>query len=318
MRVSFIVPAYNASRWLPETLESVRVQALDDAEVIVIDDGSTDDTGVLIQSEWPEVKYHRTENRGVSHARNLGIELATRELLCFVDADDVLLPGKTQRQIELLCSARVTAVYGSWQRYENTASGKFQPCSTVCLRLEDYHADAATAFFAGFWCPTASYLYDAAFVKANVRFKEWLPVIQDARFPVDASLAGATWVQDAEIGVWYRQHQTGSVSTSNPMKFARDCMANAKDIARLWRSAGALGLDQRRILERSFGLVMSRAAGEDRQLFVEAAREMELLSPGFLPEQPMTLRWLSRLVGFPRATRLMSWWRGKEGRLRTI
>lgn len=94
-KLSIIVPAYNASRFLSPCLSSILNQEYENIEVIVIDDGSTDCTGSIIDRyarQDERVRAIHKENGGVSKARNLGIEYATGEWLSFVDADDMITP----------------------------------------------------------------------------------------------------------------------------------------------------------------------------------------------------------------------------------
>ena len=76
MIISVVIPTYNRRDLLKRALLSVFAQSLLPAEVIVIDDGSTDGTDLMIAKEFPEVRYYRQENAGVSSARNLGIDLS--------------------------------------------------------------------------------------------------------------------------------------------------------------------------------------------------------------------------------------------------
>lgn len=104
--VSIVIPAYNAETTIRETLESVRAQSMQRWEAIVINDGSTDRTASIV-SDFAEttkqsVRQLRTENRGVSAARNLGIRAARGQYLAFLDADDVWLPTKLEQQIAKL------------------------------------------------------------------------------------------------------------------------------------------------------------------------------------------------------------------------
>ncbi|HLW08337.1 MAG TPA: glycosyltransferase, partial [Marinilabiliaceae bacterium] len=88
--VSVIIPCYNHGEYLSEAIESVLNQTYTPIEVIVIDDGSSDNTE-KVAKRYPSVKYFYQENKGLSSARNLGIANSTGELLVFLDADDLLL-----------------------------------------------------------------------------------------------------------------------------------------------------------------------------------------------------------------------------------
>ncbi len=102
VNVSLIVPSYNRIILLRRALRSIEEQTLKPDEVIVIDDGSTDDTRQVIKKEFPSVVYHFQQNRGVSSARNFGIKESRGEWLAFLDSDDEWLPGKLEKQIELI------------------------------------------------------------------------------------------------------------------------------------------------------------------------------------------------------------------------
>lgn len=92
IRISVVIPTYNRKGLLRCCLEAVTRQDYPDYEVIVVDDGSTDGTGEMVQREFPQVRYIRQEpNRGPAAARNRGIEAATGEIAAFTD-DDCLVP----------------------------------------------------------------------------------------------------------------------------------------------------------------------------------------------------------------------------------
>lgn len=91
-RVSVIVPTYNYGRFLAETLDSVFRQTVPAHEVIVVDDGSTDDTPAVAARYGERVVYLRQPNRGVAAARNAGVDRATGDWLAFLDADDLWEP----------------------------------------------------------------------------------------------------------------------------------------------------------------------------------------------------------------------------------
>jgi glycosyltransferase involved in cell wall biosynthesis len=103
-RVSVVIPAYNASSTLSETLTSVLDQTFQDFEVIVIDDGSSDGTSEIADECGDPVRCFRTTNGGVSNARNRGIAESHGEYVALLDADDTWVPTKLQRQVEVLDS----------------------------------------------------------------------------------------------------------------------------------------------------------------------------------------------------------------------
>ena len=96
--VSVIIPVYNGGRYLRAALESVFAQTYRPFEVIVVDDGSKDESGAIAQS-FPEVRYIRQENQGVAAARNNGIEVARGEFFAFLDQDDLWTPEKLKFQV---------------------------------------------------------------------------------------------------------------------------------------------------------------------------------------------------------------------------
>ncbi|RUR83029.1 glycosyltransferase family 2 protein [Chlorogloeopsis fritschii PCC 9212] len=99
-KVSVIIPAYNAMTYLPETVESVLRQTFTDFEVLIIDDGSSDNIVQWVSElEDPRVKLISQDNQGVSVARNTAIAHAQGEYLAFLDADDLWAPTKLEKQV---------------------------------------------------------------------------------------------------------------------------------------------------------------------------------------------------------------------------
>lgn len=106
-RVSVIIPAHNYGCFLQEAVESVRAQTYSDWELVIVDDGSSDDTplvGARLAEQDPRITFLRTENRGVAHARNTAMERAQGEFIMPLDADDLLCPQALARFVTALRS----------------------------------------------------------------------------------------------------------------------------------------------------------------------------------------------------------------------
>lgn len=100
--ISVIIPVYNAEHYVAEAIESVLAQSLQPQEIIVINDGSTDGSLAVLKEFLPHIKLLSRENKGLAATLNEGIVLATQPLLAFLDADDLWLPDKLQKQTTCL------------------------------------------------------------------------------------------------------------------------------------------------------------------------------------------------------------------------
>lgn len=102
MDISVVIPAFNRAHLLGRALASVLAQSRSATEIIVVDDGSTDETRALITGKFPGCRYLYQENRGVSSARNHGIKAARGEWIALLDSDDEWYPSKLESQVDLL------------------------------------------------------------------------------------------------------------------------------------------------------------------------------------------------------------------------
>jgi glycosyltransferase involved in cell wall biosynthesis len=109
-RASVVIPAYNAESFIAQTLESALAQDLGDVEIIVIDDGSRDDTARVVRTFGSAVSLLDGGGRGVSAARNLGIERSTGDYVAFLDHDDLWHPTMLRRGVEILEACPETAL----------------------------------------------------------------------------------------------------------------------------------------------------------------------------------------------------------------
>lgn len=97
--ISVIIPAYNCAKYLPEAIDSVLAQDYPRVELIVIDDGSSDDTPRVLAAYHDRLTSQRQANGGIASARNAGYRLASGDFIAFLDADDVFTPGRLRTQM---------------------------------------------------------------------------------------------------------------------------------------------------------------------------------------------------------------------------
>jgi len=114
--VSVIISCYNSERFITDAIESVLSQTYKNYEIIIVDDGSTDNTKSLIIN-YPQIKYIYQKNQGVSSARNSGLKASKGKYIIFLDYDDILLPERLQLGVEYLESNLDCAFVLGWFDY---------------------------------------------------------------------------------------------------------------------------------------------------------------------------------------------------------
>jgi glycosyltransferase involved in cell wall biosynthesis len=140
MKISVIIPAYNAERFISEAIQSCLNQTFAPHEIIVVDDGSSDRTAEIAESYAPLVNVIRLEkNVGVAEARNRAIKASTGDWIAFLDADDYFLPEKLELQRRCaLENPRAVLIYGSWRVISvdgEESPGRFTPPSALMPML---------------------------------------------------------------------------------------------------------------------------------------------------------------------------------------
>ncbi|MGC8481691.1 MAG: glycosyltransferase family 2 protein, partial [Acidimicrobiales bacterium] len=130
--ISVIIPSFNGEGTVGEAIDSVLAQEVPVTEIIVVDDGSTDDTATVASSRSPLVRVIQATNGGPSRARNRGIAEATGELIAFLDDDDAWLPGKLQAQLNVLARDQdLDLVATSWSRTREITLPERAPLSRL-------------------------------------------------------------------------------------------------------------------------------------------------------------------------------------------
>jgi hypothetical protein len=158
VRVSVVIPCYNAAPFVAETIESVLAQTHPEVEVIVVDDGSTDGSWRVVERYADRILAVRLErNRGGSHARNRGAELATGEFLMFLDADDCIEPHTLRCLVDALRDTSDATAVCPWVRLKQHG-GEWVDTPTE-IPLPDPAADPLHQWLDSRWAPPCAVLW---------------------------------------------------------------------------------------------------------------------------------------------------------------
>ena len=195
--ISAIIPCYNGAAFLRETLESVLSQTLPVLEVIVVDDGSADDSGAIAESFGPIVRVIRQSNQGESVARNRGIDEAKGEWIAFVDADDLWSPEKLRLQCQQI-SDDVIGVYTAVTRF-GAQQGE------ITFDVSDKERQSLEFVALNSPIHISSLLVRKTHAP---RFPTWTKYGEDMVFQMELVLAGRLAYVD-EVVTHYRIHKAG-------------------------------------------------------------------------------------------------------------
>jgi glycosyltransferase involved in cell wall biosynthesis len=220
--ISVIIPAYNCTHTIRETLQSVLQQTFTDFEIIIINDGSTDNlVSVLSEFHDPRIRIFHYENGGLSIARNRGIDQATGPYLIFLDADDLWTPDKLESHFNLLEAHPEAAVAYSWMYFLDDET---KECITnvptvrngsvfMDLLKENFIANGSNAFIRRSAIEQVGYFYQE-FAGAS-DWDYWLRLAQNHEF-----------ILSPQRQVFYRQVKS---SMSSNVEYMKTCMLTVID-----------------------------------------------------------------------------------------
>lgn len=197
--VSVVIPCYRQAAYLPEAIDSVLGQSYPAVEVLVVNDGSDDDTEAVAQRYGDRIHYLRRDNGGISAARNTGIQHARGAYLKFLDADDYLHPHQIARQMEAIGTSDNAVSFTGVRLFRDG-------------RPEEYldHVPTATALLPDLfkpldWGSILGFLFPMRLVREVGGFAEGVTHAEDWYFACRVGLLDPRLVVDARIGCYYRQ-----------------------------------------------------------------------------------------------------------------
>ena len=213
--VSIIVPVYNASKHIPSLIESVQKQTNTNWELLLVDDGSKDNSLELCkkyQAEDSRIKVLHQENQGPSAARNAGILAATGEWVTFVDADDSLLDCFLSSMVEMLhCKQDIDIVFAGYVVVENSQNSIYTYNTAVYCGFEAIKEVIAKTNILHRCCPWGKMFRRSVILEHNVLFDTQLAHSEDRLFVYDFLLHTNGVATTSAIGYLYDSTQTGTL-----------------------------------------------------------------------------------------------------------
>ncbi len=217
--LSLIIPARNSVPHLQATLKSLEPLASGGAEIILVDDGSTDETGRMYgawSSPFPSARLISEPPLGLGAARNTGIREATREFVQFLDSDDIANPAGSRCLLALASQNQAPIVRGSESRHRYGTPAGFSSQASVSDQSSEVHeVDAATELLGGFG-GTLRFLYRRMFlIEHGLLYPEHLAYAEDLPFALAVANSAPTFL-DSQVPLYSytmgRQGQLTSVS----------------------------------------------------------------------------------------------------------
>jgi glycosyltransferase involved in cell wall biosynthesis len=289
---AIVIPCHNHARFLDDAIRSVIAQTRSPVEVIVVDDGSTDDTGRIARS-YTDIRYVRQSQRGLAGARNRGLREVSAEYVVFLDADDRLLPSALEIGIGLLNERRDLAlVAGRCTLIGPDGSRLYTPAQEA---VEDQHY---ARLLSGnvVWCP-ASVMYRRSVLSSVWGFDPQVDAAADYDMYLRLARTAVIHVHRAVVAE-YRQHG-GNMSSDAVLMLSTIRHVLARQEAYIGNDPD-LEAARRRGIDRYELFYSDELLDEMRRHFARRARAIEQMASS--GEQPR-----SRFDGVRELERLYRW-----------
>ena len=308
--VSVIIPTYNRSQWIVDAMNSVYSQTYRPIELLIVDDGSTDDTKDVVEQWQQSIKdndfsfsYFFQENKGGCVARNLGLTESQGEFIQFLDSDDVLAPSKIRDQVNFFSTCGgYSVLYGPWRFFKDTQN---------YIEIHDVHSrgdeeNALKNWLGGWFVPPHSLLWRRSDIAQTGPWDESLAADQDGDFAMRFLLNGGKLVFCPTAWVYYRLHEKAdsSVGASSSRKAFE---SRYRVICRIEEALTSQGLLEgfREAFSLRYASLARRYAIVDKKLTNQCLERSRILAPdGKLPDIFM-YPFLSRVLGLTTKQKLM-------------
>jgi glycosyltransferase involved in cell wall biosynthesis len=298
------MPAFNAQARVGKSLASIAAQGYDRIEVIVVDDGSIDDTAAAAQRVLGEGRFPfrvvRQHNQGPSSARNRGWQCAQGEWIQFLDDDDRISPGKIAFQVEALkeLGEAPAFIVSTWDRIApDGTSRRPVPALSAGSMIE-------TLLRPDGFMPFAAGLTSRAWLDRVSGFDDKLSCIEDVDLQLRLVAAGGRFVEaPSEESLFFYHEREGSLSRSSPEAFIEGCLRNAGLALQIARSSDRVTPALRKVICDVLAQGVVFHAERDASRVDELIGRIRALDPGYIRKGGL-FGILAMLAGWPLAERI--------------
>jgi glycosyltransferase involved in cell wall biosynthesis len=314
MKISIIIPCYNKGGFVGHAIQSVLDQSYPDCEVVVIDDGSDDESWSVIRSFSSEVQAVRQKNYGACHARNRGANIASGEGLLFLDADDVLTPGTLSALSDTLREADGGIAACPWNYLSWDGEKWSRELSTIPLSPPG--GDFIRGWLTGWFIPPCALLWKREAYENTGGWDEDLVANQDGDLILRALLNGVSVVQSSRGEALWRNFNNTRQTSKSRVRSVDTALSRARviekiiplldDRGQLDQYASEIGQNLHRFAQRGFNCIDDASASQRRRLEEITRKAWEIAGTdavtGSLAHQAMCC-----VIGLRRKEALANW-----------
>lgn len=302
--VSVIIPCFNAERWIQEAIDSSLNQTYSNTEVIVIDDGSTDNSLKIIQSYGDRIVFDSDNNQGGNVARNKGLAFAKGTYIQFLDADDYILPQKIERQVYSAKQTGADVIYGDWRHKRHLPDG-----SAVLedVQISGEQSDILESLLSDWWVSPACLLFKRSIIDKVGGWDEAMQAGQDRDFLLSVVMHGAKVVYQPGCYSVYRRYGNITVSTKSKERYLSNHLKILEKCTKRLTSNNLLTPKYERALAQSYFLIARGYLNLNSELYYKYLDQALTLDPKFKPKITDRTLWynaVQNLLGFRRTERL--------------
>ena len=261
-RVSVVIPTYNRSSQLVEAVDSVLAQTMPPSEVIIVDDGSIDETPDIFAKAAAPIKYLRILNSGVSAARNVGVRAATGDWISFLDSDDKWHPTKLERQFQCIERTKASVCFTGCAVGSRVELDLQKIDPEIRPGEERYYSKPYDLFVRHRTHPLLpSLLVSREALNRTGLFDESLCAAEDTKLIYQlAFMYGLAYVNEALVTVCRKRSTPGLSDNMEPRTAARRYDCSIRVLSEVYWRLLELDRDAARAVKKALGYFISRRA----------------------------------------------------------